>query len=224
MAAAMAVWAFVPAGATCPAGTYTKPPVFTGVQLNMPIDRLGQFSVCMDAPYSDYTTSSKLAACAANPDQFVAVGTKQAGSSTLNMVAMARAGDVFLSSCTTNLANGVYWYRCPSQSFGFAAESTITLNSADTLSSNCQYRLSWHLDQVNGGYRDGCTLGLNSDNQRMKQIYIISGAWHCLLPRPFPTLGGRNNMHKQIQVWVQSSGLLCVLHDLEAFVPNCCFH
>jgi hypothetical protein len=99
----------------------------------------------------------------------------QAGSSTLALVAVALASEVFAQHCDARLANGVYWYNCDKQSFGFAASSRISLNSADTSSEQCERRLSWHLDQTSGGYRVGCTTNLNSDSSYYKQILILSG-------------------------------------------------
>jgi hypothetical protein len=140
------------------------------------VSSLGPSTICMDVPYSDYTTQVKLNACSIDPNQYVAVGAKQAGSSTLALVAIARASEVFAQHCDARLANGVYWYNCVGQSFGFAATSSINLNSADTTSDQCEYRLSWHVDQGIGGYRVGCLTNLNSDSSYYyKQIFVLSG-------------------------------------------------
>ncbi len=143
--------------------------------LNVPVSSLGPYTICMDVPYSDYTTQVKLNMCSISPNQYVAVGAKQAGSTTLALVAMARASEVFAQHCDARLANGVYWYNCVGQSFGFAANPSINLNSADTMASQCEYRLSWHTDQSSGGYRAGCVINLNSDSSYYKQIFVLSG-------------------------------------------------
>ena len=153
-----------------------------GVMLNVPVSSLGPYTICMDVPYSDYTSQVKLNMCSLSPNQYVAVGAKQAGSTTLALVAIARASEVFAQHCDTRLANGVYWYNCVGQSFGFAANPTINLNSADTMSSQCEYRLSWHTDQSSGGYRAGCVINLNSDSSYYKQIFVLSGGTQ---PRSF---------------------------------------
>jgi hypothetical protein len=145
----------------------------TGIQLNVPVASLGQYTVCMDVPFSDSTSQAKLEACSINPNQYVVVGAKAAGSSTLALMAVARASDAFSQHCDARLSNGAYWYNCVGNSFGFAASSSITLNSADTNSDQCAYRLSWHVDQLVGGYRAGCTISLNSDSSYYKQIYIL---------------------------------------------------
>jgi hypothetical protein len=142
---------------------------------NVPIASLGQYSLCMDVPYSDASTQAKLAACATDPNQFVAVGARQAGSSMLDLVAVARASDVFAQHCDARLANGAYWYNCVGQSFGFAASSSISLNGgADSATDQCEYRLSWNVDSYIGGFRAGCTTYLNWAPTYYKQIYILS--------------------------------------------------
>jgi hypothetical protein len=145
-----------------------------GVMLNVAVSSLGQYVLCMDVPFSDFTTQAKLAKCSTDPNQYIAVGAKQAGSNTLALVAVARAGDAFAQHCDARLANGAYWYNCVGKSFGFAASSSISLGSADSLSDQCAYRLSWHVDQSYGGYRAGCTTDLSSSSSYYKQIYILS--------------------------------------------------
>jgi hypothetical protein len=149
----------------------------SGIMLNVPVSSLGQYILCMDVPFSDSTTQAKLAACSNDPSQYVAVGAKLAGSSTLALVAVARANEAFAQHCDARLSNGAYWYNCVGQSFGFAASSSISLNSADTGSDQCGYRLSWHVDQNVGGYRAGCTTSLNLDSSYYKQIYILPAGY-----------------------------------------------
>ena len=146
----------------------------SGIMLNVPVSSLGNYRVCMDVPYSDVSSQAKLAACSNDPSQYVAVGAKQAGSSTLALVAVARASEAFSQHCDARLANGAYWYNCDGRSFGFAPSSSISLSSADTLSDQCAYRLSWHLGS--GGWRAGCRTDLNSDTNYYKQIYILGSS------------------------------------------------
>ncbi len=150
----------------------------SGIKLDLPISSLGDFTVCMDAPFSDYTSQDKLAACSINPNQYVAVGAKQEGSSTLALVAVTRASEAFDKHCDTLLSNGAYWYNCVGRSFGFAPSSSISLQYVDTESSQCEYRLSWYVDLNFGGWRAGCAIGLY-DSSYYKQIYILSGSKMC---------------------------------------------
>ena len=148
-------------------------PGMTGIMFNVRVSALSPYTLCMDVPFSDFTTQAKLANCSTDPNQYVAVGAKQAGSNTLALVAVARAGDAFAQHCDARLANGAYWYNCVGKSFGFAASASISLNSADDSSAQCSYRLSWNVDQNYGGYRAGCTTGLSSSSY-YKQIYVLS--------------------------------------------------
>eukprot|EP00960_Hanusia_phi_P024492 721198-Hanusia_phi.AAC.3 len=75
---------------------------------------------------------------------------------------------------------GAWRYYVDGWSVGFAPSPDISLNSADTWnwnSGDCQYRLSWHMNS--GGWRAGCTTGLNSNNQWRKQIYSCPQTWSC---------------------------------------------
>ena len=73
---------------------------------------------------------------------------------------------------TPTLENGSYFYFTASSSMGFAPNSTIRQQSADTENStshgacdagNGDLRLSWHLG--GGGWRAGCSDGLNFSPQ-----------------------------------------------------------
>ena len=81
------------------------------------------------------------------------------------------------SSFTTYENNGVYWYFYSPKSMGFAATSSVQLNTADDLNRGTDSnRLSWHLDNpsadkaTNGGYRVGTITGLNSDQRYYKVV------------------------------------------------------
>eukprot|EP00976_Prorocentrum_cordatum_P094644 1189871-Prorocentrum_minimum.AAC.2 len=101
-------------------------------------------------------------------------------ASTLSLLAAgetATAMAVTTSYNTAYLHNGVYWYRRTSSAVGFASEAAILLNLADTVSNNCEYRLSWHFGggAGYGGYRAGCSTGLNSDTTWRKLIFVNNG-------------------------------------------------
>eukprot|EP01036_Dinobryon_divergens_P039147 gene39147-51535_t len=69
--------------------------------------------------------------------------------------------------------NGVYWYRNPLFSFGFADSESISLSPADAIPGDS--RLSWHLTGVDGGYRAGNIMSLNVDNTWQKNILNCGG-------------------------------------------------
>eukprot|EP00960_Hanusia_phi_P066082 766304-Hanusia_phi.AAC.1 len=75
---------------------------------------------------------------------------------------------------------GAWRYYVDAWSVGFAPSPNISLYSADIWNyhtGDCQYRLSWHMNS--GGWRAGCTVSLNSDNQWRKQIYSCPQSWSC---------------------------------------------
>lgn len=132
-----------------------------------------------NAPYNDYTVSTDISLSSYSTLQYpyMCVGAFSSSSSSFaKLMACGRRSKItkFTSSLYTAYEeNGVYWYNVNSKSFGFASQSSIDLNSADTLDQNCQYRLSWHLDQLFGGYRAGCILSLNDNLVWYKKIFLI---------------------------------------------------
>ena len=137
---------------------------------------------CYDQPYSSPTTSSDLNAC--NGSQFVFVGAKNSISTTTFAVGAFGLSNIFAVTNSTTTAyydpgRGAYWYRYPSYSFGFASSSSVTLTVCDTGSTDCASRLCWHLDINNGGWRAGCTTGLNGDPTWRKVMYKGNFAPAC---------------------------------------------
>ena len=136
---------------------------------------LSGYVKCYDQPYSSYTTTRDLAAC--NDTQIVFVGAKSSNSSTVFAIGAFGSPYVFTATYSITTAyydpGGAYWYRYPSYSFGFADFSSVNLNSCDNGqgSNDCVSRFCWHLDGNVGGYRAGCTTGLNVSPTWRKVIY-----------------------------------------------------
>ena len=136
---------------------------------------LSGYVKCYDQPYSSSTTISDLAAC--NDTQIVFVGAKSSNSSTVFAIGAFGSSNVFTATYSTTTAyydpGGAYWYRYPPYSFGFANSPSVSLSTCDVVqvSNDCASRLCWHLDQSVGGYRAGCTTGLNGDPTWRKVIY-----------------------------------------------------
>ena len=139
---------------------------------------------CYDQPYSFSTSSAELAACSGS--QYVFVGAKSTCDATTFAVgAYGITSKVFGTTASTSTAyqdaaGGAFWYRVSGASFGFASSSSVTLNSCDTSSLDCSSRLCWHLDQNVGGYRAGCTTGLNGDAKWRKVIYKGNATPSCV--------------------------------------------
>ena len=136
---------------------------------------LSGYVKCYDQPYSSYTTTRDLAAC--NDTQIVFVGAKSSYLSTVLAIGAFGSPYIFTATYSKTTAyydpGGAYWYRYPSYSFGLADFSSVNLNTCDydQSSNDCVSRLCWHLDQNSGGYRTGCTTGLNGDPTWRKVIY-----------------------------------------------------
>ena len=74
-----------------------------------------------------------------------------------------------------HLSNGVYWYFTSGKSFGFLAGTNLEQDAADTVNTETEYRLSWHIDINVGGYRAGGNKGLNDATRWRKYIYNCPG-------------------------------------------------
>ena len=145
---------------------------------------LSGFVKCYDQPYSSFTTSSDLDAC--NGSEVVFVGAKSSNFTKTIAIGTFGTTNVLAVTNSTSTAyydpGGAYWYRYPSYSFGFASASSVTLSTCDVFGQSndvCAHRLCWHLDQSDGGWRAGCTTGLDSDPTWRKVIYRGSAAMPC---------------------------------------------
>ena len=142
---------------------------------------------CYEQPYSHATSSVSLAACSGS--EYVFVGAKKSmGASSFAIGAFGVTSNVFKNTYEQTKAvldaGGAYWYRYPGWSFGFASSSTVNLNSCDYNNPDCASRMCWHLDQNVGGYRAGCTVGLNSDSTWTKVIYSGKNLPTCSPGKP----------------------------------------
>lgn len=84
------------------------------------------------------------------------------------------------SKNATTLNNGTYFYNNPELSMGFSPNSTITQNTADNhdttpcgIGATANLRLSWHrgTENVNGGWRWGCNVNLNTSTSAVRAVY-----------------------------------------------------
>ena len=70
------------------------------------------------------------------------------------------------------LLGSVYWYYSPGFSFGFAPDSLIIQDLSDTHDQTSNQRISWNLDDLNGGWRLGNFVGLNNNNSFSKKVFL----------------------------------------------------
>ena len=109
------------------------------------------------------TTIGSIATSLIPSGQYVILSGKAVGSSTIILAAAAPTSAVFTETVinTPQLINGTYWYYTPNLSIGFAPTATINQTSADTEDVSNPLRLSWHTDNLGGGWRLG---EINSSN------------------------------------------------------------
>jgi len=112
-------------------------------------------------------------------EQYVILSGKAVGSSTITLAAAAPTSAVFTETVlnTPQLLNGAYWYNTPSKSIGFAPTATISQNTADVTDrfSGGDLRLSWHLNNTQGGWRLGSLIDLNYSTAYLKQVWTWNG-------------------------------------------------
>jgi hypothetical protein len=119
-------------------------------------------------------------------EQYVILAGKAVGSSTITLAAAAQTSAVFTETVlnTPQLLNGTYWYNTPSNSIGFAPTATISQNTADQQDTSSVLRLSWHLNNTQGGWRLGSLTELNYSTAYLKQVWT----WNGVSTTPAPAL------------------------------------
>ena len=119
-------------------------------------------------------------------EQYVILAGKAVGSSTIILAAAAPTSAVFTVTVlnTPQLLNGTYWYNTPSNSIGFAPTATISQNIADQQDTSSVLRLSWHLNNTQGGWRLGSLTELNSSTAYLKQVWTWNGVSTTPAPAP----------------------------------------
>ena len=140
-----------------------------GVQYNVASSMLKHCTIWYDKPYSHGTRSSEI--LNAPNAKWLFVAAKYGSIIKLGAFGERAAVLKQTSKNTPHENNGVWWYRTPGESFGFAGSSHISQNSADTVSG--AHRLSWHLGG-SSGYRAGDSKSLSSSSWQ-KQIYSCGG-------------------------------------------------
>jgi hypothetical protein len=133
-----------------------------------------------------YGTITATAAPLRPSEQYVILSGKAVGSSTITLAAAAPTSAVFTVTVlnTPQLLNGTYWYNTPSNSIGFAPTATISQNIADQQDTSSVLRLSWHLNNTQGGWRLGSLTELNYSTAYLKQVWTWNGVSTTPAPAP----------------------------------------
>ena len=172
-----------------------------GVQQNIPFSTVTNtwgWTLTYQGTYNQTVALSTLYA-GVNPGDYVMYAARPVGSSVITLLAAANEADVRTVTAwnQTTASNGAEWYY-NGGSIGFAgAGLTIHQNNADVNSSglyggtsdgNGSTRLTWHTSggygnaptSVNGGWRAGETVELNSSTDWERLVFVAS-------PIPEPT-------------------------------------
>ena len=150
----------------------------SGIVYNYPVSNLtdSNYTLCYYVPYGTETTTSALHSDCAGGATFFVGAIPTSDPTTFSLGAFGTYG-IFKLTDSDNTAYydplRAYWYFRPYEGFGFASQSSISLNICDYgIEYDCSSRLCWHLDNGGlGGFRAGCTIFLNDDFTWYKAIY-----------------------------------------------------
>ena len=143
----------------------------SGVQLALPDSFLDGWTSHYDESYTDVTKPTDLAVPSSAKWVFVGARSPE-GTITIGAVG---ARDEVLKETSKNHPhehNGVAWYLTKGASFGFApAGCKVDQNAADDdMDNQGDFRLSWHLDKVCGGYRAGCMTPDDDEDEGWRKL------------------------------------------------------
>ncbi|EKX50546.1 hypothetical protein GUITHDRAFT_103774 [Guillardia theta CCMP2712] len=169
-------------------------PIFSGIQLDYSVDNLRHCELCFDVLYDQGNVDANVERCKSR--EYLVLAAMPVGESpnvigsNLTLAAIFRSSNFNKTTSKYEAVGpefGTWRYWVNQWSMGFAPSSQIQLMSADVwhsnynpsdpASSDCKYRLSWHWNY--GGWRVGCTTGLNFDEQWRKQMYSCPQSWSC---------------------------------------------
>ena len=146
-----------------------------GIKRNYPIQKFKDagWVLWSDTPYKHHTAKDEIQP---TKGDCILWGSKQnSGSAKFHTVAMGKRSRIHNAGSNGKplSENGAWWYTKYPQSNGFAPNSKISLNSADTNDSGDKHkRLSWHLHRGSnvGGWRSGNTKWLNGNSAWRKVV------------------------------------------------------
>ena len=134
------------------------------------------FKEVYNQPYAHTTLVSEILELRAQCDSttLMCVGGAKLIEGILKVVACGNC--LIITNITLSnrpILNGLaYWYLTPLLSFGFSPNALISQSQADTITSESNSRLSWHIDLGVGGWRLGSLTGMNLDTNYYKKIFL----------------------------------------------------
>lgn len=155
------------------------PPYYpSSPQANVDESQLTGWEMCWSSLYNSSadTLVSIQSQCSG---EYLLLAGGPVGSTVFDVVAAGPRADVLFDTgtdrFTTHNANGVGWYYNSNWSWGYALEGDpVDRFSCDVLTTpNNGLRLCWHTGggYINGGYRSGANIGLNSSTAFRRAIY-----------------------------------------------------
>jgi hypothetical protein len=154
-----------------------------GPQINVPQSTVtsGGWVLCWSGLYNDESSvlAQMLHQCSGS---YLLLAGGPVGTGVFDVVAAAPRLDVLHDTGTGNTphnANGSGWYFNAHWSWGFAKQGdSIDRTECDTDSTNCAYRLCWHVGldypytNIGHGWRSGNNTGLNDSTDFWRAIYM----------------------------------------------------
>ena len=139
------------------------------------------FELVYDYPYSHATTYDEIEAIRADciSSTIMCVGGGNQSDGLLRVVACGNCLNIttLTQKNQTSFSMSAYWYYMFGFSFGFAPNSLILQNTAyieyaDIQDPDSNLRLSWYIDELNGGYRLGNLTNLFFDKTYYKKVFL----------------------------------------------------
>ena len=144
---------------------------------NIPVANLinDGYQIVYERLFSHKTTGGEidLIAATCNSNTILCAGGRNINSQILILVSCGNCLKITKETVLNNpvLESNAYWYRTALKSFGFSPNRNITQNIADQFDVKSNLRLSWHLDELHGGWRLGNITLLNDNNQYLKILF-----------------------------------------------------
>ncbi len=107
-------------------------------------------------------------------DSILCVGGGARGDDNMRLVSCGNCLSVLAVTLVNkpNYVGSAYWYYTPTRSFGFSPTNSISQNSCDNSNLADNFRLCWHTNNIDGGYRVGNLYNLNTNSDYSKYVFL----------------------------------------------------
>ena len=109
-----------------------------------------------------------------NSDSVLCAGGGKVNSDILDLVSCGNCYSILAPTVLDKpiYVGSAYWYMTSGKSFGFSPIFSISQTTADMHDLSSPLRLSWHLNQNDGGWRLGSKTNLNKNQNYKKYLFI----------------------------------------------------